>query len=396
MALAIEEITADTIWMVKNQIFIRVFTDLDLDADPTVYIEAKIRRADDDYIFTTLVGYPAADGAVVFYIDSVLKTLVIDDAIKSFTTSAAALSRANKIYVEFYEYENSGSLADTLSTSAVVILNAGVPKQHYDLIAVTNPLNAATVQKYFLTAREGKTIRMGLDQHGWWSIFNPDGTAIDVNVKYRIYLKNASVDYVDHTVDHTNIQPFHMKDVPIGNALLDLEQYIPAGSSITKYEVWTYKPTLSWDPYPYTIWIDEYRYKPRDFVFVNFLGGMEFLRCTGDIEMSVDVLNEIASQFEVYTAFNPSHVITRTKERYSEKVFIGWQQEYELGIVRDFLLSKSKYYADPELTRFIPLVVKSGSVVIGRKNESLHAIEFEIEYLVDNVVANSNFNIMQD
>lgn len=396
MAIAIEEITADTIWMVKNMLFIKVVTDLDIDADPTVYIVANIKRAADDSLIASLVGYPDTNLAVVFYLDSILKTEVIDDAIKSFTTSAAATSRAKQIYVDFVEYENNGAAAGTVSSSPVVIVNAGIPKQHYDLISVSNPYNATTVQKYFLTAREGKTVRMGLDQHGWWSVFNPDDAAIDVNVKYRIYVKNASVEYVDHLVDHSDIQPFHMKDIPVGNALLDLEQYIPAGSSITKYEVWTYKPTLSWDPYPYTIYIDEYRYKPRDFVFVNFLGGMEFLRCSGDIEMSADVLNEIGSQFEQYTAFTPSHVITRTKERYSEKVWIGWQQEYELGIVRDFLLSKSKYYADPELTRFIPLVVKSGSVVIGRKNESLHAIEFEIEYLVDNVVANSNFNIMQD
>ena len=386
----------DDISMARSPIFYRVQTDKDV-STTGLYLKAVLELTDTATEITTLVCYPDADGYAVFYLDALMVKSLSDSPIPAFNTGTWFTSTRCREFTLYFSDPDDSDLSPTPIESSIRAFNGGIPKKQFGKII--NPLLNTIPRKYFLTARDGKKVFMTADQIAWWTIFHADDEGWTIQVRFRMYFRNYSEEYVDQIMTYDTMIAFDQLDVPVGPRNSGILDFIPTGATLLKYEVSVVSGSPGWGYYPYTIYIDEFRYKPRDFVFINFMGGMEFLRCHGDSEMSVDVANVTADKFVGYNEYDTidfaDRLIISSGERGSEKLNLGWQQLDDIGIARDFFASRSKYFVDYELERLIPVTVKSGSVVLGRKNETLHALEFEIEYLFDDGLHNFNNAFMQ-
>ena len=373
--------------MAKSPVYLRASTDKSL-ALAGLYIKCAIYRASDDELITTLVSFPDDDGNAVFYLNGILKTLVSDDPVSSLSASDYdAADRSFKFYCKLSDPDDADPAPGETASADLVTVNAGIPVEMQGFLS--NPFTDASLPNYLLTARRKRTTFLALDQYAWWSVFNNTDKEVELLVVYRMHFRNSA--YEEQIINYGNVARFSYKDIPIGNATLNLAQYISGDiADMFMYEIYLMdvsKPV-------HRIFVDEHRYRPVDFLFINFLGGMEFLRCYGDAQSAVKLSNDASQKFVDYSQLNTNEfgqrVISSVNETFSQKVYAGMRAPDDGDVVRDFCLSKSKFVIDTNLGRLLPVRIKSDTVDMGTKNDPLKPISFEYEMLFDNQVHNLN------
>jgi len=210
-------------------------------------------------------------------------------------------------------------------------------------------------------------------------------SATTLNLKVKCYYSDGT-DQTLTVLTSAGVAAKQIHRIPAGYFQLDIGANftIPAGESVTKYDLWLEDQddivisevrTYISDPV--------YFRNNREFIFENSMGGFDTIRCRGETEYNVDTsaveTESILPDYWGLSSFDKKgkFAIDLNYMRDGSVVRTGYLTKAELLWLKELFLSKFVY--EVRNLKHIPVIVQPGSFKLYTTNDDLFALEFEVK-----------------
>lgn len=344
---------------------------------------------EDDYASGTYIrldqkeATPDSDYIAIFRLEETLKPYLSHDK-PSF--NQATITRCSNIMKRYY-YRYAEAFGEpqvvqklsnpTLTTKHVILAGYGY-KDFPASTFVANHITGNAGKKFLTTQPRTKTITT--TQQEYLYLYNT-ATSGTMTIKLKVYYtdgtSSALTDKTTASAGYNQVYIF-----PVGYAQLAVAA-VDSTKTVKYYEVYVYDVDHSSETFTY--YVDHKRYRlSRYFLFLNSLGGMDTLWCSGqEEEIGMEVSMEEARLVEEYNYAATDAQITAYNAEFRDtvKVHTGWKTKEYIDHLRDLLISEAIYEIGS--AAYIPVRLKpfSGTLYWNKSNKYSLELEFATAFL---------------
>jgi len=345
-----------------------------------VYVEDVLNSG----LFNKIVGFeldPDEDGAATFYIQSALRSRTgIDFPDYGLTAPVKCINNNKRYYVKYAEkYGDPVEVKRYYLGDTGRVIRGGVSNLHFpDSSSYFDQL----IARFFgLSWQPDPKIKEGntVDTQEFLMVIVPPGVT-ELHIQATVWYTDGTDDSIDNVNTTAGMADYEIWCWATGFNALALGDLEPTKTPL-KYRLAFIDQATNNQANTVMYYIDQKsELEDKTFLFVNSLGGVDTVRCTGIATDGFKIERNIAERVLGYDFVATQGALFQS---YARKQTInqqstGWKTKEEIDWLEELFISE--YVVLDDGTQWIPLIINKNTVQKYKSKDNLFALVFEYVY----------------